>query len=95
MYLKIRDMEDNELRDRLRIAGYLSERDRQDDGHASGNGPYPMRGDMTSEEYIIRLLQTIESLDSMVRTLRDEISFLCDELALLREKDAEHNAERK
>ena len=88
MYLKIRDMEDSELRDRLRIADYLSERDRQDDGHASGNGPYPMRGDMTSEEYIIRLLQTIESLDSMVRSLRDE-------LALLREKDAEHNAERK
>ena len=48
-----------------------------------------LRGDMTSEEYIIRLLQTIESLDSMVRSLRDETSFLRDELALLREKDAE------
>ncbi|MDE6192729.1 MAG: hypothetical protein K2M83_01925 [Muribaculaceae bacterium] len=47
-----------------------------------------MRGDMTSEEYIMRLMQTIGSLDSMVRSLRDE-------LALLREKDAEHNAERK
>ena len=81
-------MEDSELRDRLRIAGYLSECDRQDDGRASGNGPYPMRGDMTSEEYIMRLMQTIGSLDSMVRSLRDE-------LALLREKDAEHNAERK
>ena len=81
-------MEDSELRDRLRIAGYLSECDRQDDGHASGNGPYPMRGDMTSEEYIMRLMQTIGSLDSMVRTLRDE-------LALLREKDAEHGIERK
>ena len=34
------------------------------------------------------LMQTIGSLDSVVRTLRDE-------LALLREKDAEHNAERK
>ena len=33
-------------------------------------------------------MQTIGSLDSMVRSLRDE-------LALLREKDAEHNAERK
>ena len=88
-------MEDRELRDRLRIAGYLSERDRQDDGHASGNGPYPMRGDMTSEEYIIRLLQTIESLDSMVRSLRDEISFLREELTRLREKDAEHGIERK
>lgn len=81
-------MEDSELRDRLRIAGYLSECDRQDDGHASGNGPYPMRGDMTSEEYIMRLMQTIGSLDSMVRSLRDE-------LALLREKDAEHGIERK
>ena len=47
-----------------------------------------MRGDMTSEEYIIRLLLTIESLDSMVRSLRDETSFLRNELALLREKDA-------
>ena len=81
-------MEDSELRDRLRIAGYLSECDRQDDGHASGNGPYPMRGDMTSEEYIMRLMQTIGSLDSMVRSLRDE-------LALLRKKDAEHGIERK
>ena len=81
-------MEDSELRDRLRIAGYLSECDRQDDGRASGNGPYPMRGDMTSEEYIMRLMQTIGSLDSMVRSLRDE-------LALLREKDAEHGIERK
>ena len=81
-------MEDRELRDRLRIAGYLSGRDRQDYGHASGNGPYPMRGDMTSEEYIIRLLQTIESLDSMVRSLREE-------LTRLREKDAEHGIERK
>lgn len=88
-------MEDHELRDRLRIADYLSERDRQDDGHASGNGPYPMRGDMTSEEYIIRLLQTIESLDSMVRSLRDEISFLREELNRLREKDAEHGVERR
>ena len=81
-------MEDSELRDRLRIAGYLSECDRQDDGHASGTGPYPLRGDMTSEEYIMRLMQTIGSLDSMVRSLRDE-------LALLREKDAEHGIERK
>ena len=47
-----------------------------------------MRGNMTSEEYIMKLMQTIVSLDSMVRSLRDE-------LALLREKDAEHNAERK
>lgn len=69
-------MEDSELRDRLRITDYLSERDRHDDGHASGNGPYPMRGDMTSEEYIIRLLQTIESLDSTMRSMREEISFL-------------------
>ena len=37
---------------------------------------------------IEELMQTIGSLDSMVRSLRDE-------LALLREKDAEHNAERK
>ncbi|MDE6637412.1 MAG: hypothetical protein K2K32_04145 [Muribaculaceae bacterium] len=43
---------------------------------------------MTSEEYIISLLQTIDSLDSMVRSLRDE-------LAHLREKDAEHGVERK
>ena len=42
----------------------------------------------SSEEYIFRLLQTIESLDSMVRSLREE-------LALLREKDAEHGVERK
>ena len=34
------------------------------------------------------LMQTIGSLDSMVRSLRDE-------LALLREKDAEHGIERK
>ena len=47
-----------------------------------------MRRDMTYEEYIMRLIQTIGSLDSIVRSL-------CDELALLREKDAEHNAERK
>ena len=47
-----------------------------------------MRGDMTSEEYIMKLMQTIGSLDSMVRSLRDE-------LALLREKDAEHGIERK
>ena len=47
-----------------------------------------MRGDMTSEEYIMKPMQTIGSLDSMVQSLRDE-------LALLREKDAEHNAERK
>ena len=46
-----------------------------------------MKGDMISEEYIIRLLQTIESLDSMVRSLREE-------LAHLREKDVEHSAER-
>ena len=50
---------------------------------------------MTSEEYIIRLLQTIESLDSMVRPLHDEISFLREELNRLREKDAEHDVERK
>ena len=36
----------------------------------------------------MRLMQTIGSLDSMVRSLRDE-------LALLREKDAEHGIERK
>ena len=47
-----------------------------------------MRGDKTSEEYIMKLMQTIGFLDSMVRSLRDE-------LALLREKDADHNAERK
>ena len=47
-----------------------------------------MRGDMTSEEYIMKFMQTIGSLDSMVRSLRDE-------LALLREKDAEHGIERK
>ena len=40
-----------------------------------------MRGDMTSEEYIMKLIQTIGFLDSMGRSLRDE-------LALLREKDA-------
>ena len=34
------------------------------------------------------LMQTIGSMDSTVRSLRDE-------LASLREKDAEHNAERK
>ena len=34
------------------------------------------------------LLQTIESLDSMIRSMREE-------LALLREKDAEHGVERK
>ena len=37
---------------------------------------------------IEELMQTIGSLDSMVRSLRDE-------LALLREKDAEHGIERK
>lgn len=47
-----------------------------------------MRGDMTSEEYIMTLMQTIGSMDSSVRSLRDE-------LALLREKDADHNVERK
>lgn len=35
-----------------------------------------MRGDMTSEEYIIRLLQTIESLDATMRSMREEISYL-------------------
>ena len=47
-----------------------------------------MRGDMTSEECIMKLMQTIWSLDSIVRSLRDE-------LAQLREKDAGHNAKRK
>ena len=47
-----------------------------------------MRGYMTSEEYIMKLMQTIGSLDSMIQSLRDE-------LALLREKDAEHGIERK
>ena len=47
-----------------------------------------MRGNMTSEEYTMKLLHTIESLDSMVRSLRDE-------LAYLRKKDAEHSEERK
>ena len=42
----------------------------------------------SSEEYIIRLLQTIKSLDSMVRSLREE-------LARPREKDAEHGVERR
>ena len=47
-----------------------------------------MRGDMTSEEYIIRLLQTIGSLDSTVHSLHEE-------LTRLREKDAEHDAKRR
>ena len=47
-----------------------------------------MRGDMTSEEYIMRLMQTIGFLNYMVRSLRDELAFL-------REKDAEHGIERK
>lgn len=49
----------------------------------------------SSEEYMIRLLQTIESLDSLMRDLRGEVSFLRDELTRLREKDAEHDLERK
>lgn len=81
-------MEDRELRDRLRMAGYMSERDRQDDGHASGNGPYPMRGSMTSEQYIIKLMQTIGSLDTTMKSMRDE-------LGRLREKDAANDLERK
>ena len=54
-----------------------------------------MRGDMTSEEYIIRLLQTIESLDSTMKSMREEILYLRDELARLREKDTAHELERK
>lgn len=88
MYLKTRDMEDRELRDRLRMADYMSERDRQDDGHASGNGPYPMRGSMTSGQYIIKLMHTIESLNSMVTGLSGE-------LAALRKQKAEDDLERK
>ena len=42
----------------------------------------------SSEEYIIRLLQTIASLDSMARSLRGELN-------RLREKDAEHRVERR
>lgn len=40
-----------------------------------------------SEEYIIRLLQTIGSLDFTIKSMRDE-------LARLREKDAANDLER-
>ncbi len=74
-------MDNQEIRDRIIFSDYLSGRDRQDGGHASGNGPYPMRGEMTSEEYIIRLLQTIESLNSTMMAMREEIAFLRKHLA--------------
>lgn len=88
-------MEDRELRDRILFSDYLSERDRQDDGRASGNGPYPMRGDMTSEEYIIKLLQTIESMDSTLRILREESAFLRERLTKLEGSLSESELERK
>ena len=44
--------------------------------------------DINNSSLIEGLMQTIGSLDSIVRSLRDE-------LASLREMDAEHNAERK
>ncbi len=36
---------------------------------------------MTSEEYIIKLLQTIESLNSTMMAMREEIAFLREKLA--------------
>lgn len=88
-------MEDRELRDRILFSDYLSERDRQDCGRASGNGPYPMRGDMTSEEYIIKLLQTIESLHSTLRILREEAALLRERLTKLEGSLSESELERK
>ena len=43
---------------------------------------------INNSSLIKELMQPIGSLDSIVQSLRDE-------LVLLREKDAEHNAERK
>lgn len=88
-------MDNQEIRDRIIFSDYLSERDRQDGGHASGNGPYPMRGDMTSEQYIIRLLQTIESLDSTMRSMREETAFLREKLARMDASLEEKELERK
>lgn len=86
----------------MQFSDYLSERDRLDDGHASGNGPYPMRGDMTSEEYIIKLLQTIDSLNrtisdlrGMISGLKAEISSLRNQMERLEEDKAEDAGERK
>ena len=88
-------MDNQEIRDRIIFSDYLSERDRRDDGHASGNGPYPMRGDMTSEEYIIKLLHTIESLDSTMQSMREEIAFLRERLAKMDASMEEKDLERK
>ncbi len=88
-------MDNQEIRDRIIFSDYLSGRDRLDDGHASGNGPYPMRGDMTSEEYIIRLLQTIESLDSTMKSMREEIAFLREQLSRMSTSLTESELERK
>ncbi len=88
-------MDNQEIRDRIIFSDYLSERGRQDGGHASGNGPYPMRGDMTSEEYIIRLLQTIESLNSTMMAMREEIAFLRESLAKMEASLSASEQERK
>ena len=88
-------MDNQEIRDRIIFSDYLSGRGGRDGGHASGNGPYPMRGDMTSEEYIIRLLQTIESLDSTMLSMREEISFLREKLAKVDASLEEKELERK
>ena len=88
-------MDNQEIRDRIIFSDYLSERGSRDGCHASGNGPYPMRGDMTSEEYIIRLLQTIESLDSTMRSMREEIAFLREKLARMDASLEEKELERK
>lgn len=79
----------------MMFSDYLSERDRQDGGHASGNGPFPLRGDMTSEEYIIKLLQTIETLNNTVRDLQGMIAVLRQQLERLEKDKQEDELERK
>ncbi len=54
-----------------------------------------MRGDMTSEEYIIRLLQTIESLDSTMKAMSEEIAFLREQFSRMSTSLTESELERK
>ncbi len=50
---------------------------------------------MTSEQYIIRLLQTIESLDSTMKAMREETAFLREQLSRMSTSLTESELERK
>ncbi len=50
---------------------------------------------MTSEEYIIKLLQTIESLNSTMMAMREEIAFLRESLAKMEASLSASELERK